>query len=103
MSADLLTQLGVGGALAIMIIREVLRYLAARNGGPEATIRTQVAELHRWHAKEDADGVKVWYVRPSVAAAIDSLAKSQAQLAHALERQADTLEHMDTALARALE
>jgi hypothetical protein len=100
---DLLTQVGVGGALAIIIVREVLRYLGTRNGGPEATVRSQVAELHRWHAKEDADGVKVWYVRPSMASALASLAKSQAQLAHALERQADAMERMDDALARALE
>lgn len=33
-------------------------------------MKKQVDDLYVWHAKEDDDGVKVWYVRHSLEAAI---------------------------------
>lgn len=35
-----------------------------------SAIETLTSELHKWHDKEDADGVKVWYVRQSLETAI---------------------------------
>lgn len=36
-------------------------------------------DLHRWHDKEDGEGVKVWYVRKSLEDAINKLAECIAQ------------------------
>jgi hypothetical protein len=36
----------------------------------------QINELHVWHAREDADGVKVWYIRPTLESAIEKLAEN---------------------------
>ena len=35
----------------------------------------QVQDLWNWHNKEDAEGVKVWYVRRSLERAIEKLAE----------------------------
>ena len=37
-------------------------------------IKGRIEELHEWHDREDADGVKVWYVRHSLTEAINRLA-----------------------------
>jgi len=36
----------------------------------------QQEDLHKWHDREDADGVKVWYIRKSLITAIDKLAEN---------------------------
>ena len=37
-------------------------------------ITRQIEDLHKWHAKEDDEGVKVWYVRRSLEETLKSLA-----------------------------
>ena len=99
---EALTQLGVGGIFAVLVIRSVLDFLAKReatkNGGARGTTSThgmmatqqlndlvrQVRELHEWHAKEDDDGVKVWYVRKSLEQSIARLADAAEQQTRAL-------------------
>ncbi len=39
-------------------------------------IEKQTDDLYKWHAKEDDDGVKVWYVRRSLEEAMMKLAES---------------------------
>jgi hypothetical protein len=39
----------------------------------------QVAELHRWHDRDDDEGVKVWYVRKSLEEAVEKLANNIAE------------------------
>ncbi len=36
----------------------------------------QIEDLHKWHAKEDDDGVKVWYVRSSLEQAVIDMTKA---------------------------
>ena len=49
-------------------------------------------DLHEWHAKEDAEGVKVWYVRPSLQEAIVKMADAVEQIGRLEERQAERTE-----------
>ena len=37
-------------------------------------ITRQIDDLHKWHAKEDDEGVKVWYVRRSLEETLRTLA-----------------------------
>ena len=57
--------------------------------------RTWVRELHEWHAKEDSDGVKIWYIRQSLANAIAAVATSVNAQTRALEAIFTKLEAID--------
>ena len=88
MMSDLLLQLGAGGLLAFLIIREVLNFLINRNKNDKQPdlyavshihdhldrMEGQVGDLWTWHNQNDADGVKVWYVRRSLEETVDKLA-----------------------------
>jgi len=86
-----LTQLGIGGIFAILMIREVLNFLKTRKDMGASVgdvgqrpfvqdrfdrMERQVRELYTWHAREDTDGVKIWYTRPSLERAIRELRES---------------------------
>ena len=47
----------------------------------------RIDDLWVWHSKEDSDGVKIWYVRPS-------LEKSLEKLAENIEKQTELLKMM---------
>lgn len=70
---DTLTHLGVGGILALLIIREVLNFLKTRNGNgtgkkttscgaPSQECKTFFAEMSQMHNVRDDDNVPKWYV-----------------------------------------
>ncbi|PIR17593.1 MAG: hypothetical protein COV46_03540 [Deltaproteobacteria bacterium CG11_big_fil_rev_8_21_14_0_20_49_13] len=72
------TELGVGGIFAVLVIREVLNFLRIRkNGGyPDrkfSEMYNWVEDLWNWHNVTDNDGVKIWYVRRSLEDAIRKL------------------------------
>lgn len=83
-----LAQVGGGGLLAFLIIREVLRFLTKRRVNDKhiknsvicrdsesfVELKRQVNDLHKWHDMSDSDGVKIWYVRRSLEDAIEKLA-----------------------------
>jgi hypothetical protein len=76
---EALTQLGIGGLVAVLVIREVLTFLRERrnnkgNGVDLSLLAKQIDEMHQWHAVTDGNGVKVWYVRRSLEEAIRQLA-----------------------------
>jgi hypothetical protein len=51
-------------------------------------------DLHEWHNVNDQDGVKIWYVRPSLAEAVKELSKNIAQQTQILRELARMqLEH----------
>jgi len=102
MTADVMTDVGVGGILALLIIREVLNFLKDRKRSNDDNAKDawneairQIHELHTWHAKTDQDGVPVWYVRRSLEDAI-------AKLADNIGRQTDIFNamHNDISLMR---
>jgi len=105
---DSILQLGTGGILALLLVREVLTFLAKKKGDSGTTnyysdarteiMARQIAELHDWHDHEDNDGVKVWYVRRS-------LEESVAKLTDAIQTQNIILREMagnNKELARAI-
>lgn len=85
-----LLQVGVGGLMALLILREVFGYLIKKKGDKASEgskLAKQVDELWHWHAKEDSDGVKIWYVRKSLEDAVS-------RLASAIEIQTSTLKEI---------
>ncbi len=80
MTDDLLTQLGIGGAFAVIVVREVLGIVKRDNGNGYGAMTKAIAELQRdvtWlrdvHAPVDDDGVPKWYVRASLEKALIKL------------------------------
>ncbi len=43
-----------------------------------AEVLRQIDDLHEWHAKEDKDGVKMWYVRQGLWDSLDKLVDQMA-------------------------
>lgn len=92
---NLVTQLGVGGIFAVLLLRTVFDYLRRREARDEGSshrdmfallrcIKTHVEDLHEWHAVTDDDGVKVWYVRRSLETAVEKLADNIAKMTEIL-------------------
>lgn len=101
---DMMTQLGVGGILAILMVREVLNFLKSKqptqNGETQRLfvkldqVTRHVADLHKWHDKTDEDGVPVWYIRRSFEDAVEKLADAVTQLAASSSVQTKVLEDL---------
>ena len=62
--------------------------------------RGWLKDLHDWHAKEDADGVKVWYIRQSLADAISTFAASVEAQTRALEAIIEKLGTIDNKIEK---
>lgn len=48
-------------------------------------IARQIDDLHKWHAKEDDEGVKVWYVRRSLEETLKTLSDNIANQTQVLQ------------------
>jgi hypothetical protein len=81
------TQYGLALAavvIALWIVRELLRMLRAPKKDALlekilvvlTDIQGKTNDLHEWHSKTDAEGVKIWYVRRSLEGAIGELSKN---------------------------
>lgn len=57
-------------------------------------IEKQTDDLHQWHAKEDDDGVKIWYVRRSLEDAMMKLAESMDRQTQVLAEVAREQRHV---------
>ena len=68
---DILLQLGVGGLLAVVLVRETLGFLKHRNGGSPAV--QQALQLERWKAVEESIRASTQAVRSNTQV-LDSLA-----------------------------
>lgn len=105
-SEQLLMQLGAGGLIVLLVLREVFGFLKTRKLGVSSDHllkdileelkeqRIQMSEvlaktktLYHWHDKEDNDGIKIWYVRSSLENAIEKLAEN-------ISKQTDILQQM---------
>ena len=98
---DALFQLGVGGALAVILVGMVLNFLRARSSLPEVmgelvsmlkTIHVEVHELHQMHDQKDMDGVPLWYVPRSWGDIHKSIVSTQRDIA---EVQRDILKILE--------
>lgn len=103
---ELLTQIGVGGLIVILILRELRPILLSKKNGngnssnvsqdtlkeirQDVThVKEQVSQLHSWH---DVDfpgqpGVKAWYATP--------LSSCIKELSNAVKQLADRLDKLD--------
>lgn len=94
---ELMLQLGVGGILAILVLREVFSFLRSRgNNNIDLTaeircVKTRIDELYRWHDVRDEDGTPIWYRRASMTRSIERLTSSISELERAVQRQAEIL------------
>ena len=97
-----IVELGAGGLVAYIIIREVLGFLSRRKNDDNASSSTgrmqlmqkQVQDLHEWHNVNDDDGVKRWYVKHSLENTIQNIAdaiNTQNQILHQLTVTNDML------------
>jgi hypothetical protein len=100
----------LGGAVALLILKEVFSFISnilAKRGGANVKADAPVAalmevlekyrreyfspisrmtqDLHDWHNVNDQDGVKIWYVRPSLAEAVKELSTNIKQQTKILE------------------
>ena len=102
---SLLLQLGVGAAVAILILREVFNFLSKLRDKSKPSddekriellhmIRARVDELYKWHDVKDEDQVYVWYVRKSLEREIGKLCDAVNKLEQAANRQASAIERL---------
>ena len=80
----------IAGLVAVAVgLVELVKLIAKKFGDNKSVLleeeRTWLRELHEWHNKEDADGVKIWYIRQSLADAITTFAASVEAQTKALE------------------
>ena len=67
--------IAVVGMAAVVVADRILSQLKARGVDLQKLARQQ-EDLWQWHAREDDEGVKVWYVRRSLEDAIKELSQS---------------------------
>jgi len=116
MGSETLIQLGVGGIVALLVLKSVFDFLKTtkfgRNGRPTVeellrkvvdtnsalaeqmrVVTQEVHDMWMWHSQTDDEGVKVWYVRKSLENAINTLADN-------VDREIGLLERLDRRLER---
>lgn len=99
-----LTEIGIGGIFAILVLREVFNFLQKKKtngyndvqfhrelGTKVNEIKSLTKELHKWHSVTDMEGVPVWYVRKS-------LEKSIGELATNIKEQTDIIRRVGNEL-----
>jgi hypothetical protein len=78
----------------VVVIDKVINMLRSR-GIDLHRITRQIDDLHRWHAVEDSEGVKIWYVRRSLVDAINKLATNIDQETKLLEKIETRMEKIE--------
>lgn len=87
---------------AVIVVDKVMNMLRSR-GIDLHRITRQIDDLHRWHAVEDSEGVKIWYVRRSLVDAINKLATSVDQETKLLEKIETRMEGIEDKMGKAPE
>ena len=72
MTPEMMVLLGIA---LLVTVDKVIGMLKTR-GIDLPKMARQIDELWRWHAKEDDEGVKVWYVRRSLEETLKTLAEN---------------------------
>lgn len=96
-----LTQLGIGGILALLILKEVFTFLRAvkdkkncKSGQNELCYKCfdLIKKIYDMHNQKDSDGVYIWYVRRSLEEAMNKLAENIEKQTHIFEQLVFRLE-----------
>lgn len=76
------TDLGVGGILIVLVLREVFGFVSRRHNGRRDSrdhewrkVYDWTRELHEMHSVKDSDGIPIWYVRKSLTDSLDRIAR----------------------------
>ena len=92
--------IAVVGMAAVVVADRILSQLKARGVDLQKLARQQ-EDLWQWHAREDDEGVKVWYVRRSLEDAIKELSLSirtqtevMSQLVGKVGSMQDSIDHL---------
>ena len=92
--------IAVVGMAAVVVADRILSQLKARGVDLQKLARQQ-EDLWNWHAREDDEGVKVWYVRRSLEDAIKELSLSirtqtevMSQLVGKVGSMQDSIDHL---------
>ena len=80
-----ITEISLGGAVALLILREVFGFLLNRRNSSALLKREadneivlqKVTDLWNWHNVRGADNVPVWYFRSSLDDAMDTIMKDK--------------------------
>jgi hypothetical protein len=98
-----ITEVSLGGAVALLILREVFGFLLKRKSdassiakdADDTVIVQKLTDLWNWHNVRDASGVPVWYFRSSLDDTMDKLSESITNQTLALQKITFTLERLD--------
>ena len=98
-----ITEISLGGAVALLILREVCGFLLKRKNDisliaketSDTVIVQKITDLWSWHNVRDASGVPVWYFLGSLDDAMDKLAESIDNQTLALQKITFILERLD--------
>ena len=98
-----ITEISLGGAVALLILREVFGFLLKRKNDSallvketsDTVINQKITDLWNWHNVRGTDGVPVWYFRSSLSDATDKLAESIDNQTLALQKITLILERLD--------
>jgi len=91
---------GLGGGAAVALLLDRVLRRGTDNSEVLTEIQQKTADLHEWHSREDSDGVKVWYIRPSLISALESLGEVATQLSANQQRSFDILNRIATVVER---
>ena len=98
-----ITEISLGGAVALLILREVFGFLLKRKNDAFSIVREtdntvllqKITDLWNWHNVRGTDNVPVWYFRSSLDDAMDKLAESIDNQTLALQKITFILERLD--------
>jgi hypothetical protein len=83
MDLNILTQLGVGAVVIILVLKEVFTFIKKSRIDSEddsrrtiIEIKNMIQDLHKMHDVRDDDGRPVWYFKNSLTEAITDLSRN---------------------------
>ena len=90
METSLITQLGVGGVFAFLIIKMVLDFLGNKKKNGNNGYIQKINDLHKWHQADDK-GIQEWK-NPHLADAIEHLSTNLTEQTKALGKMCNVLD-----------
>ena len=98
-----ITEISLGGAVALLILREVFGFLLNRRNSSALIAREadttdmlqKITDLWNWHNVRGTDNVPVWYFRSSLDDAMDKLAESIDNQTVALQKVTFIIDRLD--------
>jgi hypothetical protein len=98
-----ITEISLGGAVALLILREVFGFLLNRRDSSALSERDidttamsqKITDLWDWHNVRGADNVPVWYFRSSLDDAMDKLSDSIDKQTEVLQKVTFILDRLD--------